>query len=69
MTNSNSPVATQRLNNVTSDDVSNNKQSITTVPVVKNTVLSAPVAKTKELSVDEFIDSVRQAMARQDRRR
>ena len=68
ITNSTSPVASERLTNLTSDDVSNSEQNITTVPVAKDTVLSAPVTKSKELSVDEFIDSVRQAMTRQDRR-
>lgn len=66
ITNTIVPVTTKAPNIVT-PQASNENQNITTSLIVQGISLTAPVTGPKELSVDEFIDSVRQVMARQDR--
>ncbi len=66
ITNTTYAVTAKALNNVT-PEVLNKEHNIRIAPIEKETVLSAPVTNSKELSVDEFIDSVRQVMVRQDR--
>ena len=65
ITNSINPVTTKKINNVTSG-IPKNEQNIKPAFIEKDSLFSTPLTKPGELSVDEFIDSVRLAMAKQD---
>ncbi len=67
VTNSMTPVKNKSIGNVIARELKNN-QPIATV-YANDTAQKLNAILPKELTVDEFIDSVRQAMARQDRRR
>lgn len=64
ITNSISPATGKELNKLPVKEESA-KEIITAGPIKKDAALVIPISPHKELSVDEFIDSVRQVMARQ----
>ncbi len=65
-TNSVFPIVSKKINNP-EPPKSPGKQNIITLPTQKDTAEKLHVTIAKELTVDEFIDSVRQAMARHDK--